>query len=565
MKRVLAQLMFVMVTVSMLVAACGPASTPMVVEKVVEKPVVQTVVVEKEKVVEKPVVQTVVVEKVITATPAPAVKPTTLRVAIIGNPPMLDIQGTTATLTSDIARHIYEGLFAFDANYKPVPDLVDTWSASEDGTEYNFTLRRGVKFHNGKELTAADAVASLKRSGVLSTTGKAMFKNIERLEAHGTYDFVLKLKTPDPTVLIWFSLPWGFVLPQEVADKYPDKPIADTKDIIGTGPYKLFEYLPDRHVKLTRFEGYTPRQDPPSGQSGRKEAKVDIIEFVPVSDMAIRIAGTLTGEYHIAMEVSPDEYERLKQEKDVTPEVIKPFRWIIFMINHKSPLTSNKLIRQALQAALDMESIMQAAAGPPDLWRLDPGLMFREQPMWTDSGKEFYNQKNPAKAQQLLKQAGYRGEPVRVLTTQQYDYMYKGALAAKPQWEAVGFTVDLQVVDWATLVERRANPDLYEIFTTGIGFASVQDPTLMLFLSPDSVGWYDNPEMQSLLSQMRVETDPAKRYEQWKRVQYIFHEDVGHIKLGDMHNVRLRRNEVKGFVPAPDLWLWNVSLEGGTR
>jgi len=292
---------------------------------------------------------------------------------------------------------------------------------------------------------------------------------------------------------------------------------------------------------------------------------VDIIEFVPVSDMAIRIAGTLTGEYHIAMEVSPDEYERLKQEKDVTPEVIKPFRWTIFMINHKSPLTSNKLIRQALQAALDMESIMQAAAGPPDLWRLDPGLMFREQPMWTDSGKEFYNQKNPAKAQQLLKQAGYRGEPVRVLTTQQYDYMYKGALAAKPQWEAVGFTVDLQVVDWATLVERRANPDLYEIFTTGIGFASVQDPTLMLFLSPDSVGWYDNPEMQSLLSQMRVETDPAKRYEQWKRVQYIFHEDVGHIKLGDMHNVRLRRNEVKGFVPAPDLWLWNVSLEGGTR
>ena len=228
--------MLVMVTVSMLVAACGPASTPMVVEKVVEKPVVQTVV----------------VEKVITATPAPAVKPTTLRVAIIGNPPMLDIQGTTATLTSDIARHIYEGLFAFDANYKPVPDLVDTWSASEDGTEYNFTLRRGVKFHNGKELTAADAVASLKRSGVLSTTGKAMFKNIERLEAQGTYDFVLKLKTPDPTVLIWFSLPWGFVLPQEVADKYPDKPIADTKDIIGTGPYKLVEYLPDRHVKLER-------------------------------------------------------------------------------------------------------------------------------------------------------------------------------------------------------------------------------------------------------------------------------------------------------------------------
>ncbi|MGQ9585375.1 MAG: ABC transporter substrate-binding protein [Anaerolineae bacterium] len=570
MKRGLAfKLMLVMVAASVLLSACGPAPTPVVVEKekVVEKPVVQTVVVEKEKVVEKPVVQTVIVEKekVVTATPVPAAKPTTLRVATIGNPPMLDIQGTTATLTSNIVRHINEGLFAFDASYKPVPDLVDTYTVSADGTEYKFALRRGIKFHNGKELTAADAIASLKRSGVLSAMGKTMFQNIERLEAQGTYDFVMKLKVPDQTVLIWFSLPWAFILPQEIADKYPDKPITDNTEIIGTGPYKLVEYVPDRHVKLAQFEGYTPRQEPPSGQSGRKEALVDTIEFVPVPDLAVRVAGTLTGEYHIAMQLAPDEYERMKKEKDVTVEVVKPSSWLIIMINHKSALMSNKLIRQALQAALDMEPIMQAAAGPQDLWRLDPGLMFQEQAFWTDSGKEFYNQKNPEKAKQLLKEAGYQGEPLRILTTKQYDYMYKSALAAKPQWEAVGFTVDLQVVDWATLVERRANPDLWELVTTGIGFASVQDPTLFLFLNPSNVGWYDNPQMQDLQAKMRVETDPAKRYELWKQVQYLFYEDVAHLKLGDMHGITLRRNEVKGFVPDPDFWVWNVSLEGGTR
>jgi peptide/nickel transport system substrate-binding protein len=139
--------------------------------------------------------------------------------------------------------------------------------------------------------------------------------------------------------------------------------------------------------------------------------------------------------------------------------------------------------------------------------------------------------------------------------------MYKSALAAKPQLEAAGFTVDLQVVDWATLVERRGNPDLYEMYTTGVGFASVQDPTLMLFLDPEHRSQWDNPEAQGFLDQMRVEADPAKRYDLWEEVQYLVYEDVAHIKLGDMHDLRLTRNEVKGFVPAPDLWLWNVSLE----
>src|SRR6059058_5336911 len=117
--------------------------------------------------------------------PAPAQQPEqprtggVFRVAMIGEPPTLDLHTTTAVIVQQITWHIYETLFTYDRQYNAVPMLVDAHTVTDNGRTYLFKLRHGVKFHNGKELTSADVVASLKRWGRLATPGKAAWRNVE--------------------------------------------------------------------------------------------------------------------------------------------------------------------------------------------------------------------------------------------------------------------------------------------------------------------------------------------------------------------------------------------------
>jgi peptide/nickel transport system substrate-binding protein len=228
------------------------------------------------------------------------------------------------------------------------------------------------------------------------------------------------------------------------------------------------------------------------------------------------------------------------------------------VFNKRAGMMTNPKIRQAFNTALDNEAIMRSAFGPRDLWRLDPSIMARGHPMWTDAGKEFYNQKNPERARQLLAEAGYRGEPLRWLATMEYPWMGTAAMAAKPMLERAGFVVDLQFVDWATLVARRARPELYDVFTTG--FSLVPDPTFLLALSPVWPGWYENRDMAAMLTLMRRHTDPKVRMEIWNRAQRLYYEDMPAVKVGDFFFVHVARREFEGYTGRPMSTFWNTWL-----
>src|SRR5260370_904486 len=119
-----------------------------------------------------------------------------------GAPPPLDLHTTTAVIVQQIAWHMYEGLYTYDASYGAIPLLAESHAVSDRGRTYTFTLRRGVKFHNGKELTSADVVPSLKRWGRLATPGKQLRKNVEAVEAKGPYAVVIYLNDPSGSLLM---------------------------------------------------------------------------------------------------------------------------------------------------------------------------------------------------------------------------------------------------------------------------------------------------------------------------------------------------------------------------
>src|SRR6266498_3331521 len=424
-----------------------------------------------------------------------------LRVGNLGEPPALDAHWTTASITETLTNHIYEGLYSLDSSNKPIPMLAEGVTISKDGLVYTFKLRQGVKFHNGKEMTSEDVVASLARWGKQSVYGKALFAQVTDWKALDKYTVEMKLKEKSAIVLISLAVPnnFGAIYPKEIVDKFP--PEQKVTEYIGTGPFKLAEWKPDQYIRMVRFDDYKSRNEKPNGYGGGKTAYVDEIRWIPVPEVATRVAQVETGELDFADDLNLDSYDRLKKSPNARPLVSKPYYWLVAVFNKKEGLMTNQKLRQAWQAAIDIEPIMKTvAAGKSQFYRMDSSLAFQELPAWHTKIQGLpWNEHNKDKAKKLLQEAGYKGEPIRFMTTQEYKWMYDFALVSKQQLEDVGFKIDLQVMDWSTLGQRRVNPKEYDAFTTGIGNAF--DPTHHVYLTPTWPGWTEDEQIASLQAQ----------------------------------------------------------------
>jgi peptide/nickel transport system substrate-binding protein len=477
----------------------------------------------------------------------------TLRVALTGEPPTIDVHQTGATLVLNIAWHMAEPLFTLDRNFGIIPMLAEGYDLAPDKLTYTIRLRRHVPFHNGQTMTADDVVASVQRWGKLAAVGKALFANVESLRAKDPATVELKVKQSSGIVIASLANPnqMAAIYPKSVIDASGEKPI---RDIVGTGPFQLKEWIPDRHVRVTRFDRYAALPGEPNGYGGRKTAHVDEVFFVPSSEPASRVLGVEAGDFDLADWIPSDAYERLVKLPGVTTLVVKPKEWIIAPFNQKpGKLFQSLELRQAAQAAIDVEKVMQAAIGRPEFFRLDPGLMFREQVWHSTAGQELYNQKNPARAKELMKKAGYAGQEIKWITTKEYEWMYRSSLAAVQQLQDVGFTIKLDVVDWGSVLKNRQD---YDVFVTGMVVWT--DPTQVLAVSCAWVGWYCEERHVAMMKELALLSDFKARKALWDRVQAHFYQQAASLRFGDFFSLRIHRKGVHGFANGPELYVWNV-------
>jgi len=482
----------------------------------------------------------------------------TLRIANIGEPPTLDPSATTVGITSNVGTAIFETPFAFDASWRPQPMLVDSHTVSPDGRTHTFRLRRGVLFHNGKEMTAEDVVASLVRWGKVGSRGAVVFRHVESVTAPDKYTVVMQLREPFAPLLAFLALPSSAaaIMPKEIADATPAGPVTQ---FVGTGPYRFVEWLPNRHVKLARWDRYAARSEPPSGYAGRREALVDEVIYYPVGNVATRIAGVQSGDYDLADDIQQDLYAQLKNDPRVVPVVHQPGTWLVFFFNKKTGIMANPKLRQAVMAALSMQPILQVTFGNPDLFQLTPSIYPKGTPWHSETGAPWYNLGSAERARQLAAEAGYKGEPIRWLTTQQYPWMYKSSTVAVDQLRKAGFNVDQQVYEWAGVVERRAKPSEWEMFTTGHGF--VPDPALIDVFSPTYPGWWESPAKTELFAEFNRTVDVRARQQLWHKLQELVFTEGAWAKVGDFYFVRLRAKTLEGYTPVGiGMIVWNVSV-----
>jgi peptide/nickel transport system substrate-binding protein len=422
---------------------------------------------------------------------------------------------------------------------------------------WDIKFRKGVRFHNGKELTTEDVVASLTRWSKRMTHGRRLFRNVESVEATGKYTVRLTLKKGSSVLPAYMTQRARcFIYPKEVVEEAGSKGSVKTR--IGTGPFEFVEHKPDRYIKMKRFDKYTARTEPQNGYGGKKVAYVDEILFSPVPEPTQRVNWLQAGEVDYSRQLVADAYKRLGADPTIEPIITKS-NWIKGVINKKKGPLTNKKLRQAVQAALDMEPIMMNAVGSKKFYRLDPSYVYKGTVWWTDVGKKWYNQGNPEKAKRLMKEAGYKGEKIRWMASKRYAWMYNSAVAAAQQLKDIGFNIDLKVVDWATLVKRRKNPDEWEIYTTGTGIQA--DPSQSNTLMCKGHGWACFDELEDLFDKMISQSKYEDRYETLKKINTFFYENAVNIKFGDYFKLNARKKYLKGYVNMELPFFWNVWLD----
>jgi peptide/nickel transport system substrate-binding protein len=487
----------------------------------------------------------------------------TLRYAMIDTPPTLDQHVVTSTLTTTIIQHCFETLFTFNSKFEPMPHLAEKAEVKDNGKLIVFYLRQGVPFHNGKEMTSEDVVASLIRWGEHGVRGPILFKHVVKVEADGKYIVKIYLKQPFApwASLISFANGGPVIYPSEVMESAGKEPIP-IEGYIGTGPYKFTEWKSGRGITLERFDNYANRKEPGDGYAGQRNAYLDKLRFIPVSDPGTRINGIKAGDYDFAEIIPGDLFEGLKSDPAVQTMIRKAASFGELFFNQKEGIMTNKKLRQACLAALNLEPVLRASTGPENLWALN-GALFPPGTKWfTEVAVDKYSQNNPEKAKRLAKEAGYKGEKIRFMCTTSYSHHYNASVVLAKQLKDAGFNIDLQIYDWATLVSRRIQPKVWDLFFTGHGF--VPDPVLYTFLSPTYPGWWDTPKKRELMTQLTSATADKDQLKAFAGLQELFYEEVPLVKTGSRFQYDIFSPRVKG-IPSSTLLnfnrLWNTWLE----
>lgn len=500
---------------------------------------------------------------------------TVLKAVMHSDLKIVDPIWTTAYITRNHGYNIYDTLFAMDAKGEIRPQMVESWTVSDDSLTYRFTLREGLTFHDGQPVTAEDAVASIKRWGSRDTMGLLLMTYVDRLEAKDARSFEMVLKKPYGLVLMSLGKPSSnvpFVMPKRVAQTPGTEQITD---YTGSGPFVFRKDLwkPGAIAVYEKFKGYKPRSEPPSWASGGKHAKVDRVEWISMPDHQTAVNALISGEIDL-MEAPPhDLLPVLEAEQSV-----RLFDWntlgnqYMFRFNSLHPPFDNPKIRRAAFEALNQEDFLKAVIGDPRYYKTCAAMFVCGTTFATDKGGEVMLKSNFERSRQLLKEAGYDGTPVLLMHSTDLVVLANLAPVAKQLLEKGGFKVDMVSMDWQTLVARRAKKEKpaeggWNAFMTSWVAADILNPISTGGLNATGekgfFGWFDDKKLEGLKRAFAEETDLAKQKAIAEEIQlYVATEGTTHGWMGQWYQPMAIRKGVSGVLEGPVPYMWNIEKKG---
>jgi len=462
----------------------------------------------------------------------PAIAESVLRVIPHADLKNLDPIWTTAYISRNHAYLVYDTLFAMDEDFKPQPQMVDTYETSKDGKTWTFKLRDGLKFHDGADVTSKDVIASLERWGARDGMGQQLMGAMDEMVAVDDSTFEMRLKEPFGLVLesigkISSNVP--FIMPARIAATDPFEQI---EEHIGSGPFKFEadEWVPGSKVVYTKFEDYVPRDEAPSAASGGKIAKVDKVIWTYFPDQSTAMNALLAGEV-----------DYLSANSDVTVEINDPLGNIGFArFNHLLPPFDDAEVRLAAIMAMKQEDYLAAAVGDEQFWKTCYSVYPCGTPLDNEVGSE------------IIK-----------------PLLSAFSLVTAEKLRKIGMEVDVQAMDWSTLTSRRAKRDPvadggWNMFHTWWIGADVIDPMAIAFSGNPDKGWFGWPTDEALeeaRAAFAVAGSAKEKVELGKKVQERLWAIGASGQVGQFFVPVAYRNNVEGLIKSPVQFFWNMSVE----
>ena len=466
---------------------------------------------------------------------------------------------------------VYDTLFAVDDTFQVRPQMAESWQVSEDGLVTTIRLREGLLWHDGTPVTADDCIASLERWQVRDSMGQKLAAFLEQYRAVDQRTFQIVLKERFGPLLEAIGKPSvvvPFIMPRRVAETDPFRQI---DDYTGSGPFvlKTDEWKPGEKVVYVRNPRYRPRAEPPSGLAGGKVAMLDRVEWIWIPDRQTQVDALLAGEIDMIETVAHDLLPLLDHDERVRVVLNGVSNQYVFRMNWLQPPFNDPRIRQAVFVALRQKDFLEAAVGDPRYWRPCKALFTCGSRLATEAGMDGLLDGNADKAREMLREAGYDGTPIVLLQAADLGVLTNLAPVAKSELERAGFKVDMQSMDWQSLVNRlttRKGPPAdggWNAFATSWVQTDILDPLLAPFLvatcDKARAGWPCDAGMETLRDAYARATGPEQQKKIAEDVQIYNTRVVTHIPLGEWFTLSaVRRNIELPARPPPVTVFWGI-------
>ena len=484
---------------------------------------------------------------------------------------VLDPIWTTAYITRNHGYMVFDTLFAIDAEFAPHPQMVGEHAVSADQLTYSFKLRDGLAFHDGSPVRGVDCAASVKRWMARDGLGQSLATVVDELKPDSDKGFTIKLKEPFPLLIDGLAKVSSlalFVMPERLANTDPFQQVTE---MVGSGPFKFVkdEFEPGHRVVYVKNTAYVPRTEPPSWASGGKVAKVDRVEWLYIPDAMTKVAALNNNEADWWENPPLDVVPVLAANPDITIVRNDPLdNTIMVRFNHLLPPFDNVKMRQAVLAVADQADFLSALAGDQKNWAICPSFFTCGTPMASNAGAAALTGKRDFdKAKKLIAEAGYKGEKIVVLDGVDQPVVHSQALVVTDLLKKLGLNVELQAMDWGTLVTRRASKEPidkggWNIFATGWVGADQLDPALNVALKTNGAngwfGWPSDDKIEALRTRGLKATTLDERKKLAAAIDERAFEVVPYIPTGQWKPVTAYHKNLKGIIQAPPFLMWNV-------
>ena len=486
-----------------------------------------------------------IVLSLLAAGPPAAAQGPHLKVALQGDTSDVDLHMTTHYVSRVALLNVYEMLFALGEDLSIRPMLVDTHTVSPDASVYTLKLRRGVKFHSGKTLDAKDVVYSIRKmqaKGPRSSEFKQLVKDVEAVDP-----LTVKITLNSPSGVFLANLA-NLIAPLVI---YPDgeaeRQGGTITKPVGTGPFEFVEWRKDSYLRVKRFKDYVADSRPASGLTGKKEALVETVDFIPIPDSSVRAAAVERSDVDVAISLNVEDVPRLRARPGLAVGS-KPgtnFHDLRFGFK-KGPFKDSVKLRQAVAHAIDKAELSQAVTGgqgTPVAAGFPDGMPFHGPVHKQDP----YAKPDLAKAKQLMSEAGYKGEEITLVAHLVPDSIAQEAVVIQSQLQRAGFNIKVQTLESAALQQTWNSGD-FAFFLSGL--TPRPDADVYYCQTNESAtnnAGFKSAEYDRLCKAGRQTTKPEERAKIYAELEQLRRAELPYFPTIYVPDVTAWRQNVKGF------------------